>query len=156
LDILGAFLLSVEAIKIENVNKLAKRLFDTANEFIPGLPHKQLGWAGSSVFLMVLVTMFIFVGWAIIYYAPQEFAFAYLIAAVAVSLFLLIPIVIVISFILTGFISIPLALLVGLMSGALGSIERNVPSGIIGLIGFALLVLGFLGQMVGTLVGAPS
>lgn len=177
LDIFGAFLLSVEAIKIENLRNLRDRFFipfhrhtespritfgegiDDTNIWSRHLVLFQaLHWiAGIAVFAILnsitsgwlLSRLAAFGGW---YWSRSGWTFVLLLIPALYC-------VLLISFgvwALGEGVHIALTFLTGRIVLFLEWIDRKTLSGAVGLIGFVLLLLGFALQMYGTYMSGVS
>jgi hypothetical protein len=149
-DIVGAFLLSVEAIKLENLRRIRLRLAEAVRN-----PDPDWVLGGGMVLVLVIICAF---GWFILVnpqydtvtipWIPSSGAtFNWIMAAssMVVIFILLLPC----AWIFTAATSWVFKCIVA----ALGFIETRTPNGTIGLIGFTLIFAGFVLQGIGTWLG---
>ena len=177
IDVVGAFFLSVEAIKLDNVAKLRDRVFVPLHRGIVGPSITITDDPTIKTTPGIIVTLSL-VAWLILHFlgavlltAPvlwlvhQAFDFDVLSWLWGLQNLLWpwarIPTLLVTGFVGTLFLAVTVGelahhLLVKaslVLVNSLFWIDRKSPDGTIGICGFCLLLLGFLGQMIGTWLG---
>lgn len=138
LNILGTFLVSVEAIKLENLIKSQKYLFNSNKTLNPHIPWEDSGKTsilseiGCSGFLLRILLIFYF----------PSFSFTYLIFNTIVENYGIAIIAIFGSFVVWTV----LIILIEITIKMLKSIVKRTENGMIGIIGFLVLVISFVLQ----------
>lgn len=142
IDIVGALLLSVEAIKLENVRKLRDNVLIVMRRRL-----RQETGLGAILAGLTLAVILSFILAAITgdddsggFWSAVAFTAAVL-AALAIAVIFTEPLI--------RMVSAPLAAVISVMLWVLDYIDRKTPDGTIGVIGAALLVCGFTFQAIG-------
>ena len=165
LEILGTFLLSVEAIKLENFRALRENILEVAalrvNPFMKRLhnpsPEEQIQAQASERWLNILIVFFIILGLSLIYAVLQLshitlphvwYRFAHIIPgpswiAVGVAGPALVLLLLVASVIGSGAYTLVVLFLDGVIA-VFRTIEEKTATGMIGILGFVLFAIGAL------------
>jgi hypothetical protein len=149
-DAVGAVLLSVEAVTLENVRKLRDRLggliygsgWQRAKD--QARPHLELGFrlVGAFVCAAAVFGLLTLLGYSGSSDLPTT-------ARTLTRILVVAPLgLVAIASVLAGLAMLTSNLIL-VVIGILDLIDRNTPGGTVGLIGMALLVLGFAFQVVG-------
>ena len=170
-DIVGAFFLSVEAIKIDNIRLLRDRYLPVLSKklegpiMVPGEEGSDIAFTiqASSVYVHLFDLLHVLVGALIIAGASYPFwsSIVGFFSHVALPFLILGSIVLAVPLIvlLWGIGELVHQSLLWLIRSAIAlcdQIDKKTPNGTIGIIGFVLVFIGFMGQMLGTLFGAHS
>jgi hypothetical protein len=149
IDMVGALLLSVEAIKLENLRTLRNNLFERMRKDIRAdiSPVPFIG-----AFVLIVGGGLLLLG----NYRPKKIidlpAWAEPLALVVVAV-VVVPVtaIVLVALIFAVSLAISATLTIGLTGGiwVLDYIDRKTPDGTIGIIGATLLVLGFAFQLAG-------
>jgi hypothetical protein len=178
LDVVGVLLLSVEAIKLDNLRKICERLLIPLHEWSkpeqvqivgPGDPGYEYASAGNWHFAWWLIThagsgalTFFLIGVA---FSANLAAATAGIATAWTDLHLVAKIVLGgFSFLITPLILMGIGegwhylfiSITGRFIAVANFVDRRTPDGTIGMIGVALAMLGFILQFVGTWLGRPT
>ncbi|MCM0666388.1 hypothetical protein [Flavobacterium tyrosinilyticum] len=138
LNILGTFLVSVEAIKLDNLIKFQKYLLNSNKTLNPDIPGEGSGKTS----ILSKIGCFGFLGRIMLIFYIPSFAFAYLIFNAIVEKYGIIIIAIFGSFVVWT----ALIILIEITIKILKSIVKHTENGMIGIIGFLILVISFVLQ----------
>ena len=169
LDIVGAFFLSVEAIKIDNIRLLRDRYLRPVSEklvgpiMIPGEEGSDIAFTikARAAYVYFFDLLHVLAGVLVVGGASYPFwpSIADFLSGVPLPLLIVGAIILVIPLIilLWGLGELVHQSLRGLIWSAIAlcdQIDRKTPNGTIGILGFVLVFIGFVGQMLGTWFGA--
>lgn len=165
IDIVGAFLLSAEAIKVENLIRMRRKMVvPIRDESVSALrktfskegfdPKGRAGWVVLLLpWVVIIPTMFILIGTYTNSVAsdPPENNRAALVAFLQMVAGLALLLVVCALIVPATFLAIAIIGYVGIV--VVDFIDRHTPDGGCGIIGFLLLMSGFMLQFYGTYAG---
>jgi hypothetical protein len=137
LNIIGTFLLSVEAIKLENFEKFRNHLRKSNSILNP-----KIEWVDSDEEVTNSYGCYFFILLVILCFSPISFLITYKLAKNHLNIYYIIGISLFGSLVIWTFIIYTFEFIIKILK----MIEKNVAHGIIGIIGFLILVISFICQ----------